>query len=311
MNAVLSIQPWQLNNSQAPAQRLRLAQLWLAAPEDQLEMLWRSTIGEITRSFIRQLNPSSQFPSEEIKLRDRLNEYLGQGLEQPGVVQVMIATFLFSPPGLFSIQGPERYFPSWLLNDCINIYNNSEQAEPELLNSPRHGVQASQDLNSPSAPDFGKFPAGLNELNNNRLQLNRMLGLANLYYIDPEDQEIRVELENLRQQFSQAILNCEEAQLQSLWEGDLGDRYWAIVRSGIQKEALNSQDQTIKDQVSHKLTPSLGGGFGQPGSTNAMLVAMLYFEPGTMKVDGAEEKLPAWLLGGYKEIFAKPLEATS
>ena len=202
----------------------------------------------------------------------------------------MIATFLFSPPGLFSIQGLSVISHLGCLMTTL-ISNNSEQAEPELLNSPRHGVQASQDLNSPSAPDFGKFPAGLNELNNNRLQLNRMLGLANLYYIDPEDQEIRVELENLRQQFSQAILNCEEAQLQSLWEGDLGDRYWAIVRSGIQKETLNSQDQTIKDQVSHKLTPSLGGGFGQPGSTNAMLVAMLYFEPGTMKVDGAEEKL--------------------
>ena len=274
-------------------------------------MLWRSTIGEITRSFIRQLNPSSQFPSEEIKLRDRLNEYLGQGLEQPGVVQVMIATFLFSPPGLFSIQGPERYFPSWLLNDYINIYNNSEQAEPELLNSPRHGVQASQDLNSPSAPDFGKFPAGLNELNNNRLQLNRMLGLANLYYIDPEDQEIRVELENLRQQFSQAILNCEEAQLQSLWEGDLGDRYWAIVRSGIQKETLNSQDQTIKDQISHR-THSFNGRWVRPAwihKCDACCNAL--FRTWFNESRWSRRKAPCLVVGGYKEIFAKPLEATS
>ena len=66
MNAVLSIQPWQLNNSQAPAQRLRLAQLWLAAPEDQLEMLWRSTIGEITRSFIRQLNLARNFRRKKL-----------------------------------------------------------------------------------------------------------------------------------------------------------------------------------------------------------------------------------------------------
>ena len=256
-------------------------------------MLWRSTIGEISRSFIRQLKPSFEFPPEEIKLRDRLNEYLSQGLEQPGIVQVMIATFLFSPPGLFSIQGPERYLPTWLLSDYTDIYNNnSDHAETELLSSPQHGVQSPQSLNSPSAPDFGVFPASLEELKNNRLQLNRMLGLANLYYIDPEDDEIRSELEQLRQQLANAILSCPEVQLEPLWEGDIGDRFWAIVRSGIQKEALNAQDQMLKDQISQKLTPSMGGGFGQPGSINAMLIAMLYFEPGSMKVDGAEQKLP-------------------
>ena len=311
MTAVLSIQPWQLNSSQAPAQRLRLAQFWLSAPEDQLEMLWRSRIGETTRSIILKLKPSGQFSAEEIELRDRLNEFLSQGLDQPATTQVMIATFLFSPPGLFTIQGPERYLPAWLISDYNTLYDNSDQDEPELLSSPRHGNQAIQDLNHNEAPDFGVFPSTLEELNGNRLQLNRMLGLANLYYIDPEDNEIKAELEKLRQQFSKCILNCQEAQLESLWQGDLGDRYWAMVRSGIQKEALNSQDQALKDQISQKLTPSMGGGFGQPGSTNAMLVAMLYFEPGSMRVDGAEHKLPNWLLSGYTEIFAQSLEATS
>ena len=44
--------------------------------------------------------------------------------------------------------------------------------------------------------DFGDFPNSLKELVNNRIQLNRMLGLSNLYYIDPEDEEILKELES-------------------------------------------------------------------------------------------------------------------
>ena len=36
---------------------------------------------------------------------------------------------------------------------------------------------------------------------------------------------------------------------------------------------------------------------------------MVYFMPGTMKVDDAEQKLPAWLAPSYQEIFAKALSA--
>ena len=30
-----------------------------------------------------------------------------------------------------------------------------------------------------------------------------------------------------------------------------------------------------------------------------------------MKVDGAEQKLPSWLIPGYQEVFASSLEATT
>jgi len=38
---------------------------------------------------------------------------------------------------------------------------------------------------------------------------------------------------------------------------------------------------------------------------------MLYFEPGSMKVDGADQKVPLWLLSGYKEIFEKSIDQPS
>ena len=137
-----------------------------------------------------------------------------------------------------------------------------------------------------------------------------MLGLANLFYIDPEDMKFVLNWQ-LCIDFAQAILRCPEANLEEFWSSDLGDRYWAIVRSGIQKEPLTPDSQSLKDQITQKLSPSLGGGFGQPGAINAMLVAMLFFEPGTMQVNGAAEKLPNWLLPGYQDIFAKPLNSST
>ena len=38
-----------------------------------------------------------------------------------------------------------------------------------------------------------------------------------------------------------------------------------------------------------------GGGFGWPGAVNAFLIAMVLFEPGTMRVDGADET-STWLV---------------
>ncbi len=309
---MFTVQPWQVLGPSSGDRRLRLAQFWLAAPEDQLEVLWRGPIGEASRQAVRELAPSTRFPAEQMQLRDQLNASLRQSLVGPGVLQIWLATFLFSPPGLFAIQGPERYLPAWLLADYHGLYSQaSTQPQPQFFAPPPVAASQVQPQVAVPNPDFGEFPASLQDLQANRLQLNRMLGLANLYYIDPEDHEIRDELQQLRLALSRAIEICPEDQLQTLWAGDLGDRYWAIVRSGIQSEALSADEQAAKDAAARKLTPSLGGGFGQQGAVAALLVAMLYFAPGTMKVEGAEQKLPSWLLPGYQEIFAKPLESAA
>ena len=110
-------------------------------------------------------------------------------------------------------------------------------------------------------PDFGIFPTTLQELVGNRVQLNRLLGLSNLYYIDPEDQEILQELRQVRLSLIDAIERCAESELEQLWTTDLGDRYWALVRSGIQKEALTPAEENKKNSVTQALNSSTGGGF--------------------------------------------------
>ncbi len=296
----LVVTPWNLTPIGSESQRDPLIRFWLAAPLDQLEQLWDGPWGEATTQLVRQLNESSSFTPEQIQLRNALNEKIQQkGFSSSESIQILIAAFLLSPPGLLSIANADKNLPSWLLPRYQALYEKTEV-------QPQQSLDSDQSL-APNIPDFGPFPSTLEELSSNRIQLNRMLGLANLYYIDPEDHEIMHELQTLRSDLSKAINNCDELKLEEFWSGEIGDRYWAVVRSGIQKEPLTHEDQELKNQVTQRLQPSQGGGFGTSGAVKAFLIAMMYFEPGTMKVDDAKNKLPGWLLPNFDEIFSAKL----
>jgi len=283
-------------------QRDALARFWLAAPLDQLPSLWAGPFGEATRQHIRQLQPASSFTPQQVALRDAINQRLLQGgVQQPLAPQLLLTVFLYSPPGLMQVANPEQQLPAWLATAYQELYASST--------APPAGVPQASPAPVAAAPDFGVFPPSLEALVGNRIQLNRILGLSNLYYIDPEDREILQELLQLRSQLADLIQRAPEPALEGLWATDLGDRYWAMVRSGVQKEPLAAADQQRKAQATQSLSPAAGGGFGTPGSINAFLVAMLYYEPGQMRVEAAEQKLPAWLLPHYQQIFAQPLAA--
>ena len=295
----LPTSPWSLSTCANLNQRDQLVAFWLSAPEDLLQSLWSSPVGDTTKALIRSLNPETSFSPEQVALRNAIGERLSTGLQAPMATQLLLANFLYSPPGLLQIADAHSHLPGWLYEDYRSIYEQT--ASSSLSQQP---VQPATEL---PQPDFGAFPATLQELVGNRIQLNRLLGLSNLYYIDPEDKEILHELRQVRMSLIEAIERCPEDQLEGIWETDLGDRYWALVRSGIQKEAMTPTEEQKKHAVTQRLNPSAGGGFGTAGAINSVLVAMVLFEPGTMKISGAEEKLPAWLLPSYQQIFAHPL----
>lgn len=290
----LPVQAWSLATVAAEGNRDALVRFWLAAPQDQLQSLWGGPLGEASRQLIRQLSPTAAFAPQQVALRDAINKRLMQGgLQQPLAPQLLLAVFHYSPPGLMQVANADQQLPAWLAAAYHQLYDKPAAVSAQAPAQPQ--------------PDFGVFPSSLQELIGNRIQLNRILGLSNLYYIDPEDQEILQELVQLRSQLADLILQAPEGGLEAIWATDLGDRYWAMVRSGVQKEPLSAADAARKQRVTQALSPASGGGFGTPGAINAFLVAMLFFEPGTMKVEGAEHKLPAWLLSQYQQIFAETL----
>ena len=263
---------WTLSNPATGLHREEIARFWVHAPEDALEMLWDSVFGEATRLLITQLTPLTAFSPAEMQLREELFEVMRQGFTQPGVVKVMIAAFLLSPPGTLQISAPETKMPAWLLSTYRQIYE-IQPAAPAPAQSP---------------------PSSLKEFAANRIQLNRMLGLSNLYYIDPEDQEICQDLQRLRLLLCQLILDCPALEIDELFKPELSVPYWALVQSGIQGETIQPYEEVIKNIA-----------FSQPNDLPSLLVALCYQQPTPSMLDQVPIDVPGWLHTGCLELMGQ------
>ena len=307
--------PWSLQNCGTDEERRKfLISFWLAAPYDHIQQLWSSALGEHTKRLILSLNKDHVFLSDEVVLRSEIGNKINEiGLKSPSSHGLMIANFLLSPPGLLKINNVTDFFPKWLIDVYFEIsessvgdQNNASLGSETTINNPQ-GTIVSEDSLESIMPDFGQFPEAIDQLLENRIQLNRLLGLSNLFYIDPDDEEIKSELLVVRTALAKAILSADEVRLEDYWSSDLGDRYWSLVRSGIQSQELSDEDVVVKNSVVAKLNPDQGGGFGTDGAINAFLVAMMYFLPGSMRVDDYETKVPQWLIPQFHQIFMVPL----
>lgn len=286
---------WTLLEATTGNRRDELAKFWINAPDDALEHLWKGPIGDATKNLIGQISTDTQFSQEQLQLRGQLAQRLQQGLLQPGVLKLMIACFLFIPPGKLRVKNPETNFPAWLLPDYRSLY--------QVAASP-----AAAPVAAPAAvgPQRVAFPTSLQGFASDRIQLNRLLGLANLYYIDPEDQEILQELRDLRLKLSELILAADAGMLEAAFCGELGDRYVALLRSGIQKEALQPAEEALKQRWMAALPdwPQVDGSLST--QLNHYIVAMAYVEPAQWQLSQPEQQIPAWLYEHYHQLVAKP-----
>ena len=141
---------------------------------------WNSGFGSVTRQLVQELTPQHVFTPQQVQQRNAIGEMLHQGgLDQPLSMQLMLANFLLSPPGLLTINNIDQFFQPWLSSAYHELYGSgpSSQARP--------AEQTTKTLTSggaPSVPDFGPFPSTLKELVSNRLQLNRLLAVKSLLY---------------------------------------------------------------------------------------------------------------------------------
>ena len=107
----LPTQPWTLAGLADGSNRDVLARFWLAAPEDLLPSLWSSSLGEATKQLVRQLDPGYEFTPDQIALRNAIGLRLQNGFQAPMATQLLIVNFLYSPPGLLTIQNPHADHP--------------------------------------------------------------------------------------------------------------------------------------------------------------------------------------------------------
>jgi hypothetical protein len=284
---LISLMSWQLQQLETLASApvvdiikaeqggLELSQFLTQAPTDFLEPLLSSPFGRVYKLFLERCC-TAKFPGSSAEnRRNALSQQLRQlGCDTPEGWAVLLAVFPFFPPHQLKVEDAAAKLPGWLHSLYSARYEASEAAPPDP--SPT-GQSAFQD----------------------RIFLNRILGLSNLYYIDPEDQEILQELREVRLQSIQLMLSVGRDELGCHFQSDFGDRFWAMAQSGIQKESLDANEIQQRDAMQQWLSQTPNS-LHQDGGIQRFASVLLFNSPGSVRLADPDRNLPAWFLDGYK-----------
>lgn len=261
--------------AQAEQHGLQLSHFLTQAPTDFLEPLMSSPFGRVYKLFLERCCTQNFSGSEAENRRDALSQQLRQlGCESPEGWAVLLALFPFFPPDQLKVEDAASKLPDWLHALYLSRYEAAQAMPPQA--------------NSTGQPAF-----------EDRIFLNRILGLSNLYYIDPDDREILNELREIRLQTIQLMLSVGRDELGRQFQSDFGDRFWAMAQSGIQREKLDSNEIHQRDEMQHWLSQTPNS-LHQDGGIQRFAAVLLFNPPGSVRLADPDHNLPAWFTYGYK-----------
>ena len=254
---------------------LELSNFLTEAPTDFLEPLVSSPFGRVYKIFLERCC-AEKFPGIAAdNRRDALSQKLRQvGCETPEGWAVLLALFPFFPPDQLKVEDASAKLPNWLHSIYTARYEATKTIE--------------QSRNTTGEPAF-----------EDRTFLNRILGLSNLYYIDPDDKEILHELRSVRLQTVELMLSVESEELGRQFQSDFGDRFWAMAQSGIQKESLDANEVQQRDALQEWLSQTPNS-LHQDGGIQRFAAALLFNQPGSIRLADPDRNLPAWFIEGFK-----------
>ncbi len=113
--------------AEARLARQCLAQFWLVAPVDQLEVLYSSPIGDCYRVLLAGPLPRESLMPEERAWKDALAQRLMSSFDRPETTNVLLAVMPYFAPGKMRVADPLRQLPEWLQEDYARLF------DPELL----------------------------------------------------------------------------------------------------------------------------------------------------------------------------------
>ena len=236
-----------------------------------------SPFGRVYRLFLERCCTKEFSGTDAESRRDSLAQQLRQvGCESPEGWGILLALLPFFPPDKLKVEDAAAKLPSWLHSLYVNRYE-----APKTSESP---------VGSSGQPAF-----------EDRIFLNRILGLSNLYYIDPEDREIFQELREVRLQTIQLMLSVSSDELGRQFQSDFGDRFWAMAQSGIQKENLDSNEISQRDALQKWLSETPQS-LHQEGGIQRFAAVLLFNSPGSVRLADPDRNLPAWFAEGFKRF---------
>ncbi|MEG4244009.1 FkbM family methyltransferase [Microcoleus sp. MON2_D6] len=125
----------------------------------------------------------------------------------------------------------------------------------------------------------------------------------NLYQRNSSNISAISELRQIRKQIADFWLNLPAENLETAYKSVSGNSYKILLKSDFQRQPMIESEQIFLQQLTQ-----ISKGLVHPKAVNALLAAMLYFPPGTMRIPDARNRLPHWLIGDYEQVFE--MEAT-
>ncbi|MCG9884925.1 MAG: hypothetical protein MH825_05000 [Cyanobacteria bacterium] len=281
--------------------RRQVAEFWLSVPGDRVEAVFNSEFGNRYRALLQCGFQNEPLQDEETAFVQALSQRVAAGLEQPDGIKAFLGVMLYYPPGKMQVRDAQTRLPAWLWPDYRTVFEvtRSEPLVPGTVptSEPVPTQTASPVVTAP--PPIAPPPTNAIEKLEDMVFLNRLLGLTNLYEIDPTDTAIAAELREMRSQVTQLWLSVPDDRLEAVFNSEFGRRYGSYLRCGFQREALTPEET----QTLQQLAQQVATGLEKPAGLRAFLGAMMYYPPGKMKVGNADQRLPAWLLPTYRAVF--------
>lgn len=281
-------------------------------PPQSLETAYRSELGNVFKTLLKSGIQTDELSSEDEALKQQLTQ-VGVGLSQPNSLNALMGAMLFYPTDQMKVRDAKTRLPAWIYNDYAAVFE-AGAAEPvaSIATSPAPMTVPTtpepaipQPIAAPAAAPITQPTETIPELPPVHQQdpssiafTNRAIGCANLYYIDPSDQDIILELRQIRHHLARHLAGIPPHQLESVYHTNVGDAYRALLKSNFRAEPLSQEETSIKQQLSQA-----GAGLTRPDSINALMGVMLYIPTGQLKVRDARNRLPGWLYGDYAAVF--------
>ncbi|MEI6029540.1 MAG: hypothetical protein WCQ20_00055 [Synechococcaceae cyanobacterium ELA739] len=300
--------------SQLEARHARhcLSQFWLQAPIDQLESLYGGPIGQTYRLVLQGPLPAQPLADDESHWKQSLAKQLETNFEAPERLNLLLAVMTYCAPGKMQLSKPAETLPRWLLGDYVACFAPelaSELGLPiGLLDQPRpassspsaapglpHAVVSAEPaplprlIPEPGGEVFGMFQ--------DEQFVNRMTGLINLYLVDRDDAEVKLELARLRRLIGQIWLDVSSTSLEPLYRTSLGSIYQSLLASNFGAEPLDLEDQ----QLCQGLTAAAVD-MGHPAMAQALLATMPFLPQGKMRLGPGQSRLPLWLQESFNSL---------
>ena len=279
--------PCQASLQAARSARGCLSRFWLAAPVDGLETYFKGPIGDVYRHLLAGALPALPLDESEVALRHQLTDFLQQGLERQGSLNVLLALLPYLDREAMQVHEPLLHLPTWL----IPIY--AERCEPGLSAqpTPQRPQLPPMATGTLTLPDLAPITGAASmALIGDADFLGRINGLISLYNLEPGDPEICRDLSQGRRQVAQVWLDVDSDQLEALYRTPFGQLTDHLITSRFAVEPLSQDELAMRQQLA-----DIAADLRHPRALNALLAALLYYPIEQVTLPADPSLIPAWL----------------